>query len=267
MKHLFHFRTFLGLWVALWLFAWVCGADLLPHLGLHLDVHGHNLPAEHPADPAHPFADHRRLWGVPNAMDVLSNIPFVLLGLWGLARTRQALMPASTQASLRLLWWGMVLTGAGSACYHWAPSVATLVADRMGMAVAFAGMLSLTGSASQTDVWHQGARLALCGVGLASATLPLVNGNMAPWLVLQFGGVLWLAWVAIALRTLQPILPVSYGWVVLAYGVAKLLELHDADAWQLSHHGLAGHTLKHLMAAAAVLPVLVAVKGCGRIPR
>ena len=32
----------------------------------------------------HQFKDDRTLWGVPNALNVLSNIPFLLVGLWGL---------------------------------------------------------------------------------------------------------------------------------------------------------------------------------------
>jgi hypothetical protein len=33
----------------------------------------------------HAFADHRTLLGVPNALNVLSNLPFVVIGLSGLS--------------------------------------------------------------------------------------------------------------------------------------------------------------------------------------
>src|SRR5262245_19636463 len=32
----------------------------------------------------HNFADQRTLWSVPHALNVLSNAPFVIFGLWGL---------------------------------------------------------------------------------------------------------------------------------------------------------------------------------------
>ena len=32
----------------------------------------------------HNFADQRALWGIPHFGDVLSNLPFVLVGFWGL---------------------------------------------------------------------------------------------------------------------------------------------------------------------------------------
>jgi hypothetical protein len=260
-------RWGLALWGLVWLLALAWGPDVLHRLSVGLDVHGHWLAPGLPMEPEHPFADHRSLWGLPNALDVLSNLAFAAAGLWGMAWTRRVELPASVKAPLRLLWWGMLLTFAGSSCYHWAPSATSLVADRIGMSVGFAGMLGLPLASDLSEVAHRRLCAGLCLVGLWSAVLPLANLHVAPWLVLQLGGMLWLMLFAACPTPQGRALPVSYGWVVLAYSAAKLLELHDADVWQLSHHGVAGHTLKHLMAAAAVLPVVRAVKGCGRIPR
>jgi len=33
----------------------------------------------------HEFADARTLFGIPNALDVLSNIPFLIVGIWAVA--------------------------------------------------------------------------------------------------------------------------------------------------------------------------------------
>ena len=49
---------------------------------LVLAVFGPVLPA---SAHQHGFADARTLWGVPCALDVLSNLPFALAGAWGLA--------------------------------------------------------------------------------------------------------------------------------------------------------------------------------------
>ncbi|MCL2715343.1 MAG: hypothetical protein FWD68_12330 [Alphaproteobacteria bacterium] len=35
------------------------------------------------------FADTRTLLGLPNAADVLSNLPFLIMGIWGLVRLRR----------------------------------------------------------------------------------------------------------------------------------------------------------------------------------
>ena len=37
----------------------------------------------------HDFADQRTLWGIPHALNVLSNLPFVVVGLDGIAGARE----------------------------------------------------------------------------------------------------------------------------------------------------------------------------------
>ena len=48
---------------------------------LALAVLGPAVPA---SEHQHGFADQRMLWGLPCALDVLTNLPFALAGLWGL---------------------------------------------------------------------------------------------------------------------------------------------------------------------------------------
>ncbi len=43
-------------------------------------------PVVPPGPQAHAYADQRTLWGLPHAMDVLTNLPFALMGVFGLAR-------------------------------------------------------------------------------------------------------------------------------------------------------------------------------------
>jgi hypothetical protein len=75
--------------LALWLLALLVGPELLVALGFTLNPHGHTHLHAH----GHPFADARTLWGVPNAMDVLSNLPLALagaVGLWVMSTRRVA---------------------------------------------------------------------------------------------------------------------------------------------------------------------------------
>ena len=52
-------------------------------------------------------------------------------------------MARPTANALRVFFAGLILSGLGSAVYHWAPDAGALVIDRLGMAVAFAGVLAL----------------------------------------------------------------------------------------------------------------------------
>ncbi len=240
-------RSAAALLARLFVAALLAGGTLSPQLFAHLNDHGHAHLHPH----GHPFVDARTLLGIPNAMDVLSNLPFVLLGIWIWFR-------AAGSRALQALGLGLLLTGFGSGLYHWVPTALTLVADRLGMAVAFAGALAL---ATQGLMGERDGRLALGALlpaALLAATLPAA-GNLLPWIVVQFGGVLWLLLAAFAPR-LPGALPVRWGWVVAGYAVAKLLEMRDAEVYALSGELVSGHTLKHLAAAAAVLPVVAALR-------
>jgi ABC-type phosphate transport system permease subunit len=67
-----------------------------------------------PQDPGyHHFADQRPLFGIPRALDVLSNVPFFVVGLWGLVITfRQRV---AERCAYLTLFTGVLLTCFGSA--------------------------------------------------------------------------------------------------------------------------------------------------------
>ena len=91
----------------------------------------------------HGFADQRNFLSVPRAADVLSNLPFVAVGLFGFWRLARTARPLSGVAhtSLFVFFTGFFLTGFGSGYYHWDPNDARLVLDRLPMTIAFAGLL------------------------------------------------------------------------------------------------------------------------------
>lgn len=212
-------------------------ADWLPAL----NAHGHTELHAH----GHPFADARAWLGIPNAADVLSNLPFALLALWGLGGARRIGMSADA-AVLRL---GLGATALGSAAYHAWPRPETLVLDRAGMALAFAGLLAL---ALRARVGEREGRVllgVLTPLAVLAAALPLA-GNLMPWLLVQFGGVL--ALLALATRPTRPGAPrLPLTGIVALYALAKVCEGQDAALFALSDGLLAGHTLKHLVAAGA----------------
>lgn len=208
----------------------------------------------------HAFADTHTRWGLPHAFNVLSNLPFALVGAALLAprgsllRTRAG---AAEAAMLRLTGIGLLLTALGSSWYHGAPDDGRLVADRLAMGIAFAGLLGLAGCRVSAR-----AGLALAAVVLASGPAAVQAwsgaGNLTPWAVLQAGGLLVLALLA-AYRP-QAALPVRWWLLIAGYGLAKLLELGDHALWTASGEAISGHSLKHVVAALSVLPVLSALR-------
>ena len=212
------------------------------------------LPAHY-----HAFADQRSAWGVPHMADVLSNLPFALLGALGLralVRWPAGALPGSAQRGLfAWLCIGLLLTWVGSSRYHWQPDDVGLAWDRGGMSIAFAGLLGLAVADRLSARAGWALALSLLLLAPLAALLPLFTGNMLPWVVLQAGGLVLLA--VLAGRPPQPgALRWSLSTVLALYLLAKGLELADHALFGLTHNLLAGHTLKHLVAAGAVWPVI-----------
>ena len=238
----------------LWLLALTAGPALAEALGLALNAHGHAQLHAH----GHPFVDARILLGVPNAMDVLTNAPLALAGLWGLLVMRRRALPAATRQAARMFFAGLVATGFGSAWYHWAPDATGLVWDRLGMAVTFAGALAMAVAERVGQVPARQALRVLLPLALLSAILPASNGNVLPWAVLQFGGMALIVRLAL-LKLVAGAIGIRLGALIGLYALAKLLELGDEAVFRATAGAVSGHSLKHLVAALAAWPVIAAL--------
>jgi hypothetical protein len=210
----------------------------------------------------HHFVDTRTLFGIANAMDTLSNLPFILAGMAGIMLVFAGRLPAPTSAlgAMTLLTFaGLVATGIGSAWYHGqaSPNDAGLAIDRYGMVIAFAGILGLAAAhkVSERAGWWLGWLVLVAGP--FSVWWWTVSASVAPYAVLQFGGmallVLILFW-----RTPEGHATPGPNWGLLigAYALAKVFEAADAQVWELTGHLVAGHALKHLAASLVALAVM-----------
>ncbi|MBI1889385.1 MAG: alkaline phytoceramidase [Burkholderiales bacterium] len=200
----------------------------------------------------HDFADQHAWLGVPNAADVLSNLGFFVVGVWGLARLRSAAPTLPGLSGYRLFLIALVLTAAGSGFYHLAPDNDRLLWDRLPIALACAGLLA--GVRTQT---HGGAKYDV--QLFASAAVVSVfwwyiterngAGDLRPYLLLQALPLvlipLWL-WIYRSPR----IDWIYFGGAIVLYIAAKAAELHDHGILQTTGI-ISGHTLKHLLATGA----------------
>ena len=214
----------------------------------------------------HAFADPRGWGQIPCALNVLSNLPFALWGAAGLGLLawQRAMAPPQTLISLAqsrlavLFFAGLLLTAAASGIYHWRPNDAGLVIDRLGMVVAFAGLLGLAAAdraSPRAGVWLAAAVLLL---GPLSVWTWSVTGNVLPWVVVQFGGML----LVLALACLNPLpdaLAVRWGVVIMIYAAAKLFEMADEAVYAATSQLISGHSLKHVVASFAAWPVVAAL--------
>ena len=153
---------------------------------------------------------------------------------------------------------GVFFTGLGSAYYHLSPDNATLVWDRLPMTIGFMAFTALVISERYSESLGRRAFPWLLLAGFLSVAYWGWLDDLRPYFVVQFGPMLILP--VIIWRYSGP--GTRWLWLTVAfYVVAKLLELSDQQAFQLTDEWVSGHTLKHLAAAvsASMMVVKVAV--------
>lgn len=211
----------------------------------------------------HDFADQRACWGLPNCLDTASNALFVLAGAMGLRfmqrgqggwRDRREAWPYG------LFFFAMILVGFGSGYYHLAPDNDRLLLDRLAMMLAF--MAWFAAVVGERVGPRAGLRLLplLVAAGLGSAAWwgwseARGMGDLRFYLLMQLYPML-----------LVPLLlwryPPRYSGdrsllaVIGLYGLALLFDLSDRPVFALTGGWVSGHTIKHAIAALAVLAMV-----------
>jgi len=216
----------------------------------------------------HHFADDRTWLGLPHAANVLSNLPFLAIGiaaLWRWRRQGQRGLPAGPSSfAWRCFALALVGTAFGSAAYHLAPADSSLVGDRLPIAWACASLVCAF-LGERVDARWAMRRVVAAALALASASVLawVATGDLRAYLFVQFLPML-LVPLGLALRlapATRPAVPATAWWTVLAcYAAAKVFELADASVYA-ALGSLSGHTLKHLLAAAGAATLLSASVG------
>ncbi len=215
----------------------------------------------------HAFADHRGIFGIPNFWNVVSNLPFLAVGLAGFfvmhTGSSPGVLPALRPAYLTFFL-GTVLVAFGSGYYHLAPSDDSLVWDRLPMTITFMAFLAiLIGEHIGPAI---GARLLLpfLAVGLFSIaywrwTAQHGSGDLRLYILVQFLPML-LAPLLLLLFPSALTRPALLWGVLAAYAAAKMFEELDVSIYRFLR-GISGHSLKHIIAAAGTYFVVLAVTG------
>ncbi len=215
----------------------------------------------------HQFADQRTIFGIAHGMDVLSNAAFLisgLLGLWFVLRSGKTL-DAGTRWAFAILFFGLLLTSAGSAYYHLDPDNQRLVFDRMPMIIAMAGCVGavVADRFGGTTAW---AITALLAIGLWtvhhwSVSEELGAGDLR-WYALYQGLIILVGALLLVLFPSRNGATPAFVIAVVGNVAAKIFELLDKPIYALGGI-MSGHTLKHLSAGLAFLPLTFLIRQIG----
>jgi hypothetical protein len=224
----------------------------------------------------HMFADQRSFLGVPNFGDVVSNVPFAVVGLWGLIfllrsnpeQLSKHFLDRRERWFYLIIFTGLLLTAFGSSYYHLNPSNARLVWDRLPMTIVFMSLVAALIA----------ERISLrAGLWLLPILLLIGVGSVLQWYMSELCGVGDLRFYAtvqaysVIFLLMALLFPPRYTFgsdlaaVAGFYILAKVLETLDKPIFRLGHV-VSGHTLKHLAAALAGYWILRMIKRRRPIP-
>lgn len=206
----------------------------------------------------HNFADQRTFFGIPNALNVISNFPFLIIGFIGLVLCHHGnYFKLSLQGELwgwTCFYVGVAAVGIGSSYYHLKPDDASLVWDRLPMTVAFTSIIAIFIIERIDERKGMISIIPLVLAGVISIVYWRFFDDLRPYALIQFVPCIAIPLMAILL---PPMYTHSTYWLWAAgfYLLAKVLEATDDVVYKWTHHIVSGHTLKHLF--AAMVPVFL----------
>ena len=211
----------------------------------------------------HLFVDTREICSIPNFWNVVTSLPFAIVGLLGLYQAispgRLGILHENLTAYL-LLFFGTLLVGIGSGYYHLSPDNQTLVWDRLPMTIAFMALFSIIVSEFISIRSGRALLLPLLLAGILSVLYWHLSeirgaGDLRFYALVQFYPMLAAPVILLFFRS-RCTHARAYWWLLLLYVLAKLFEQLDGELYDLLGF-ISGHSLKHLTAALGMYVLLL----------
>ena len=222
------------------------------------------VPAIHQWANYHHFADNRILGNIPNAWNVLSNLPFCFVSIIGFIclaeKWKEGCFTKEELITFFVLFSGIFLTGIGSAYYHLSPNNTTLVWDRLPMTIVFMSLLAFT--IMERINLKAGFYLLLPLLVLGAFSVLYWqwgevrgHGDLRLYGFVQFYSMILIAAILCLFPGDYPPLK-AYIWIAIFYGVAKVCEYFDLSLYHFFGGSISGHTLKHFAAAISAYGII-----------
>lgn len=210
----------------------------------------------------HQFADQRKIFRVPNFWDVVSNIPFLIVGLLGIKKLAQGNLRIIREFKIAYytLFVGVALVSLGSGYYHLWPDNLSLVWDRLPMTIAFMSLIAIITAEFVSLRLAKKMFWPLLLLGISSVIYWILTENAEQGDLRFYGLVQFLPMVSIPIVLLCFNSKFShtnvYWWLLICYFAAKLFEHFDGEIFS-ALSVISGHTIKHLVAALGLWMLLL----------
>lgn len=220
-----------------------------------------------PQDPAyHCFADQRSMLGIPHFWNVVSNLPFLVVGILGVfcLRNDDINLPKELEAATWVFFVGVALVSFGSSYYHWRPVNETLAWDRLPMTPAFMAFFCIVFGDRVSLGLSRRMLWPLIVIGALSVAYwhwseTQGHGDLRPYALVQFLPILLIFMILFMFP--EGRLKTRWLWMVVAcYAASKICEHFDSEIHELTGHLMSGHPIKHVFAAIGCACFLPAVR-------
>lgn len=207
----------------------------------------------------HRFADSAYCCYTPNFWNVWSNFPFLVFGVLGLIATKKYLENNISQKNYFIFFIGVLLTGFGSAYYHYNPNNETLIWDRLPMTISFMSFFSIVIGVFINENWGKKTLLPLLSTGIISILAWVFTEDLRMYLMVQFLPILLLILILV-FSNLNASSKKYFLAVFMFYLIAKILESYDKQLYEMLNHTISGHSLKHISASLATFVFILFIK-------
>ena len=214
----------------------------------------------------HLFSDTRTLFDISNFSNVISNLPFLIVGLSGLYTLliKKKLKGTNEfRIAYITLFSAVSLVSFGSGYYHLAPDNQTLIWDRIPMTITFMSLFTIIISEFISLSLARILLLPLIIIGISSVFYWQFSeisgeGDLRPYILVQFLPMLLIPVIFFSFKSKYTSIS-GYWWLFTAYIAAKFFE-HFDQAIHLLTTFISGHSLKHITAAIGVSILIIYYK-------
>ena len=208
----------------------------------------------------HDFADQRVLLGIPHFWNVLSNLPFAVIGLLGCwwlyrgDRMQAAFEDPGERVAYFVFFFGEFLTCFGSGYYHASPTNETLVWDRLVFSLMLTSIFAIVVTEFVNRRVGRVMLVPMVVLGVFSVlywarTEALGQGDLRLYYLVQFYPMLAIPVILLVFQSRYT--HAKAFWLMWAlYALAKVAEIYDEPIFRMTEVW-SGHTVKHFVAAGA----------------
>ena len=194
----------------------------------------------------HNFADKRIFLGIPNTMNVISNISILIPALYLLTFKKRTI-----KSNLLII--HLVLLSIASSYYHINPSNQTLFWDILMIATTYIIVLIMFSNTKYG--------LLLYGYAILSILYWKYSNDLRLYLIILIGVLLYLILKYHKNKNLR-----NYLYIIVIMNILfRYSEHNDHEIYEFTNYQISGHTLKHIIAGIGIFYVIQLLQKVNKI--